>query len=68
MVTQTGALVELCFPPSGDMVVRTNGSAGAFATPAAGLVTITATLSGPDGDDPVRGAIFPAAGAPRTLR
>ncbi len=67
-ISQTTALQELCFMPNGDTVVRPNGSAGAFVTPANGLVTITAALSSPTGADPIRGAVFPSAGAPRTLR
>ena len=68
-LSQTVApLQELCFLPGGDMVVRPNATAGAFSPPATGVITFTAALSSPDGADPLRGAVFPAAGAPRTMR
>lgn len=61
-------LVDLCFQSNGEMMVRPTGSSGAFVTPPTGLVTITVSLSSPEGVDPLRGAVFPAAGAPRSLR
>jgi prepilin-type N-terminal cleavage/methylation domain-containing protein len=60
--------VELCFQSNGETVTRASGSAGAFAPPPNGLVVITAALSSPEGADPLRGAVFPAAGAPRIQR
>jgi prepilin-type N-terminal cleavage/methylation domain-containing protein len=61
-------VADLCFTPNGEMVTRPSGSSGAFGSPALGAVTITVALSSAEGADPLRGAVFPVAGAPRTLR
>ncbi len=68
-ISQTAApLQDLCFQSTGEMLVRSTTSTGAFVAPAAGMITITASLAHPEGLDPLRGAVFPAAGAPRSMR
>ena len=62
------ALMETCFTPSGEMFQRPNGTAGAFSVPPTGLVTYSVALSSADGADPLRGAVFPSAAAPRVMR